>query len=61
MVHADGSSRPLGTSSSWGESQEDFEVVEIEDAEIAPAAGGLANSEEFAVDLGKGGELLVSS
>ena len=61
MVHADGSSRPLGTSSSWGEDQEDFEVIEIEDEEIAPAAGGLADSEEFAVDLGKGGELPVSS
>ena len=47
VVHADGSSRPLGTSSSWGEAQEDFEVVEIEDAEIARAAGGLADSEEF--------------
>ena len=60
MVHADGSNRPLGTSSSWGEEQEKFEEIVIEE-EASPAAGGLADSEEFAVDLGTGGELLVSS
>ena len=45
---------------SWGEEQEEFEEIVIEE-EASPAAGGLADSEEFAVDLGTGGELLVSS